>query len=100
MSDGKKGVKKRPRVPDRVQECAGEVTINPERQAGRFEWVCMGVLLALGLYLGYAYFRQKAVPNSDFTAFVETGGSLLHFQLPGSFKGCRCWASCKSRSAD
>jgi hypothetical protein len=86
MSDGKKGVKKRPRVPDRVQECAGEVTINPERQAGRFEWVCMGVLLALGLYLGYAYFGQKAVPNSDFTAFVETGGSLLHFQLPGSFK--------------
>lgn len=46
----------------------------------------MGTLLAAGIYLSVVYFGQKAVPNSDFPAFVRTGSNILHFRMPGSFK--------------
>jgi hypothetical protein len=46
----------------------------------------MGVLLVMGVYLSMIYFGQKAVPNSDFTAFVKTGSDILHFRMPSSFK--------------
>ncbi len=86
QSDKKKGLKKRIRVPDREQGSAGEVPLDPARQAFRFEWVCMTFLLALGLYLACVYYGQKATPNSDFSAFVQTGDSIHHFQKPLSFK--------------
>lgn len=60
--------------------------LSTERQQLRFEWLCRGILLILGVYLSCVYFGQKAVPNSDFTAFVETGDQVLHFQMPSSFK--------------
>jgi hypothetical protein len=59
---------------------------NSENQAKRLEWVFMTVLLAAGVYLSIVYFGQKAVPNSDFTAFVRTGQQVLRFQMPSSFK--------------
>ncbi|MFZ9032392.1 MAG: hypothetical protein ACO21J_00355 [Anaerohalosphaeraceae bacterium] len=46
----------------------------------------MGVLLVMGVYLSMIYFGQKAVPNSDFTAFVQTGRDILHLRMPTSFK--------------
>lgn len=67
---------------------AGEPSfeLSTERQQWRFEWVCASILLAAGVYLSYAYFGQKAVPNSDFTAFVQTGQEILDFRMPASFK--------------
>lgn len=59
---------------------------DPTAQARRLEWVFMVVLLGMGIYLAITYFGQKAVPNSDFPAFVQTGHDILHFQMPHSFK--------------
>ena len=58
----------------------------PADQLKRLEWVFMATLLAAGIWLSVVYFGQKAVPNSDFTAFVQTGSDILHFQMPSSFK--------------
>lgn len=69
----------------RLQQTPGAL-IDPAEQAKPVEWVFMGILLAMGVYLSIVYFGQKAVPNSDFTAFVRTGDQILHFQMPGSFK--------------
>lgn len=44
------------------------------------------LILLLGVFLSVLYFGHQVVPNSDFTAFVDTGRSILHFDLPGSFK--------------
>ncbi|MHC5121949.1 MAG: hypothetical protein ACYSO7_10670 [Planctomycetota bacterium] len=64
----------------------GKTLQDPADQAKRTEWVFMGVLLAMGVYLSIIYFGQKAMPNSDFTAFVQTGRDILHFRMPSSFK--------------
>lgn len=44
------------------------------------------LILLLGVFLSILYFGHQVVPNSDFTAFVETGRSILSFDLPSSFK--------------
>ena len=44
------------------------------------------VLLAFGVYHSFIYFGHKAVPNSDYTAFFNTGHRILLFEHPGSFK--------------
>jgi hypothetical protein len=59
---------------------------DPLVQQNTLERVFMGILLAAGIYLSVVYFGQKAVPNSDFTAFVKTGGDILHLKMPSSFK--------------
>jgi hypothetical protein len=64
----------------------GARSIDFADQSNRLEWVFMGMLLAAGIYLSITYFGQKAVPNSDFTAFVQTGDEILHFRMPSSFK--------------
>lgn len=64
----------------------GEALIDSADQAKRLEWVFMAALLVMGAYLSIIYFSQKAVPNSDFTAFVQTGSEILHFRMPSSFK--------------
>jgi hypothetical protein len=64
----------------------GDALIDSACQEKRLEWLFMGTLLVAGIYLSIVYFAQKAVPNSDFTAFVGTGSQILHFQMPGSFK--------------
>ncbi|MHC4929648.1 MAG: glycosyltransferase family protein [Planctomycetota bacterium] len=64
----------------------GKILQDPADQAKRLEWVFMGVLLVMGVFLSLIYFGQKAVPNSDFTAFVQTGRDILHFRMPSSFK--------------
>ncbi|MHC4291084.1 MAG: hypothetical protein ACYSTR_02580 [Planctomycetota bacterium] len=50
------------------------------------EWFILLLLLVFGSYQSILYFGHLQVPNSDFTAFVETAGSLLDCELPGSFK--------------
>lgn len=65
---------------------AREKLLDYDAAQKRLEWVFMGVLLSIGIYLSVVYFGQKAVPNSDFTAFVQTGKEILHFQMPSSFK--------------
>jgi hypothetical protein len=65
---------------------SGAGLLDTARQTRRTEWVFMGVLLAVGIYLSIVYFGQKAVPNSDFPAFVQTGREIVHFQMPSSFK--------------
>ena len=60
--------------------------IDLQRQQNRMEWLFLGLLLAAGIYLSVVYYGQKAVPNSDFSAFVRTGEQILHFQMPSSFK--------------
>ena len=52
----------------------------------RFGWFAMAVLFAFGVYLSILYFGHQVVPNSDFPAFVQTGRSILSFDLPLSFK--------------
>jgi hypothetical protein len=64
----------------------GDRSIDLADQTNRLEWIFMGLLLAAGIYLSIAYFGRKAVPNSDFTAFVQTGDEILHFRIPSSFK--------------
>ncbi len=44
------------------------------------------VLLVFGTYISVLYFGHQVVPNSDFSAFVSTGRSILSFKLPSSFK--------------
>ncbi|MBM4103354.1 MAG: hypothetical protein FJ263_04775 [Planctomycetes bacterium] len=64
----------------------GDHSIESVERIKRLEWIFMELLLAAGIYLSIAYFGQKAVPNSDFTAFVQTGDEILHFRIPSSFK--------------
>jgi hypothetical protein len=64
----------------------GKTLQDPAEQAKRLERMLMGILLAVGVYLSVIYFGQKAVPNSDFPAFVATGRDILHFRMPSSFK--------------
>ena len=44
------------------------------------------LLVGFGIYQSALYFHQKQVPNVDFSRFVETAESLLHFKLPADFK--------------
>lgn len=44
------------------------------------------VTLVFAGYLAVLYFGHQTVPNSDFTAFFNTGKSILSFELPSSFK--------------
>ena len=60
--------------------------IHPADQTKQAEWVFMAALLVAGIWLSVVYFGQKAVPNSDFPAFVQAGSDILHFQMPSSFK--------------
>ena len=46
----------------------------------------MAVLFVFGLYLVILYFGHQVVPNSDFTAFFQTGQEILSGKLPTSFK--------------
>ncbi|MHC4926920.1 MAG: hypothetical protein ACYTER_06240, partial [Planctomycetota bacterium] len=46
----------------------------------------MAVLFVFGLYLVILYFGHQVVPNSDFTAFFQTGQQVLSGKLPASFK--------------
>ena len=78
--------KKANRHDKKQSQQTGGALIDPVGQAMRVEWVFMGVLLVVGTYLSVVYFGQKAVPNSDFPAFVKTGSDVLHFQMPSSFK--------------
>jgi hypothetical protein len=57
-----------------------------EQRQGWYEKLAMGVLLLLGIYLSIVYFGHQVVPNSDFSAFVQTGREVLNFQIPTSFK--------------
>lgn len=52
----------------------------------RLDWFAEVLLLAVGIALSVVYFNHRAVPNSDFPAFVDVARDLLHFQLPDSFK--------------
>jgi hypothetical protein len=78
--------KKEKRIQMKSSPRISDALIDSGQQAKRLEWVFMGVLLAAGVYLSIVYFGQKAVPNSDFTAFVRTGQQVLRFQMPSSFK--------------
>ncbi len=61
--------------------------IDVSRQAQeRLHWFVVAVLLLFGVYMSVLYFGHQMVPNSDFTAFVDTGKSILSFQRPASFK--------------
>jgi hypothetical protein len=63
-----------------------EPQLSTADQANRLEWIFMGMLLAAGIYLSVVYFGHQVVPNSDFSAFVQTGREVLNFQIPASFK--------------
>jgi hypothetical protein len=52
----------------------------------RLDRIAEILLLALGIGLSVVYFNHRAVPNSDFPAFVDVARDLLHFQIPDSFK--------------
>ena len=60
--------------------------LETEQRQGWYEKAAMGVLLLLGVYLSVVYFGHQVVPNSDFSAFVQTGREVLNFQTPTSFK--------------
>ena len=60
--------------------------IDLARRSQWLEWLSLGLLFLLGVYLAIVYFEQKAVPNSDFPAFVQVGREIAHFQMPSSFK--------------
>lgn len=51
-----------------------------------FEYFAIAVLLGFGIYHSILFFGHKAVPNSDFVAFVRTGHELLSFKPPSSLK--------------
>jgi len=48
----------------------------------------LGIALSIvvSAYLAILYFGHQTVPNSDFTAFLDTGRTILSFELPSSFK--------------
>jgi hypothetical protein len=75
---------RRTTVADKEKETCSLVEL--EQRQGWYEKAAMGILLLLGVYLSVAYFGQQVVPNSDFTAFVQTGREVLNFQTPSSFK--------------
>lgn len=68
------------------QQSDGADLLDWSRQQSRLEWVYLAILLCIGIYLSVIYFDHKAVPNSDFTAFVKTGQQILKCQVPSSFK--------------
>jgi len=63
--------------------------LDPEqtaRQEKYFMFFSAGVLLLFGIYHSVLYFGHTVVPNPDFAAFIQTGRSILSFELPTSFK--------------
>ena len=60
--------------------------INPRRDRFSPELIAIVLLLALGIFQAVWLFGHKLVPNSDFSAFVDTGHELLRFHLPSSYK--------------
>lgn len=69
-----------------IQQRPDDLTLDAAGRQRRLERVFWGLLVVAGVYLSIVYFGQKAVPNSDFSAFVNTGRQILHFQAPSSFK--------------
>lgn len=51
-----------------------------------FEIFIFAVFLVFGIYHSVIYYGHQPVPNPDFMGFVETGRSLLAFQLPPTLK--------------
>jgi hypothetical protein len=43
-------------------------------------------LFIFGAYLSILFYAYQAVPNPDFTSFVDTGRQLLSFHLPSHYK--------------
>ena len=51
-----------------------------------FEIFTFFLLLLFGIYHGILYYGHQIVPNPDFICFIESGRSLLSFQLPETLK--------------
>ncbi len=51
-----------------------------------FEIFVVSILFVFGVYHSVLYFGHQAVPNPDFSAFVNVGHELLSFEVPSSFK--------------
>ncbi|MEN6308913.1 MAG: hypothetical protein ABFD91_14285, partial [Anaerohalosphaeraceae bacterium] len=60
--------------------------IDPAQGQKWLERISLGLMLLLGIYLAVVFFEQKAVPNSDFPAFVQIGNEIANFQMPSTFK--------------
>lgn len=57
-----------------------------EKKQKHLELFIIAALLVFGIYLSVLYFGHQQVPNSDFTAFFQTGKEILTFNKPTSFK--------------
>lgn len=63
-----------------------ENELDPLKAARRQEGFILILLLVFGICQSVLYYQHQQVPNSDFSAFVETSQALLDFKLPGNFK--------------
>ena len=52
----------------------------------RLTWIVSGVLLLFGAYIGWAYFGNQPVPNSDYPAFGQVAREIWGLDRPSSYK--------------